>query len=150
MALREERNEENKHVWRKRFERERLDLSASVEAALVVDSTLEQQWLDEFDEQNDSPLATDGTASVSPHLSQQSSLLPIARPESSIAATTDAHLVVASSAAESTNRQVQRGGLLTRLTQRFTASFAAIDASTQQEKQPPRAVSAASGGLTAG
>ncbi len=37
MPLREERNEQNNQAWRAHFERERLDLSASVEAALMDD-----------------------------------------------------------------------------------------------------------------
>jgi hypothetical protein len=49
MSLREERNGKNSQAWRAHFERERLDLSASVEAAFMDDGrVVAQQWDEEL------------------------------------------------------------------------------------------------------
>ena len=52
MSLRKERNEQNEQAWHAHFEQGRRDLSASVEAALMDDGVLTQQWLYESDEQD--------------------------------------------------------------------------------------------------
>ncbi len=124
MTLREERNEQNKQAWRAHFEQERLDLSASVEAALIDDGTLAQHWQDELDEQDDPQPATGGTEIVPPRLSLQSRMLPVVQSESFGTATTDAHQAASSHIEEEEERS---SGMLARLARRFTSTFTAIN-----------------------
>jgi len=131
MALREERSERNQQTWHSRLERERQDLSASVEAALVDNSVLEQQWQDESDEQERPRPTTGGTTLVPPRLSLQSKMLPAVRSGGFIEAATNSHSAVPSNSAVEQKSPPQNTGMLARLAQRFTSSFAAIGGSTK-------------------
>ena len=125
MTLREERNEQTQQAWRTHFEQERLDLSASVEAALIADGVLSQQWQDKLDEQEKPQPATGGTGIVSPRLSLRSRTLPAASAESFGIATTDSHQVASSHIEEEAEQK--SSGKLARLARRFTSTFTAIN-----------------------
>src|SRR4030088_750121 len=99
MALREERSERNQQKWSSRLERERQDLSASVEAALVDDGVLEEQWQDESGEEKHPRPPTGGTTLVPPRLSLQSKMLPAVRSNNFIEVANNSHSVVASDSA---------------------------------------------------
>lgn len=137
MSLREERNEQNEQAWRAHFERERRDLSASVEAALMDDGVLAQQWLDEPAEQDASQPITGGTELIPPRLSLQSKMLPAVQPKSIAPAATASHQVISSHIVEETEEKPapssQPSGMLARLARRFTSSFAAVKPETPQQ-----------------
>jgi hypothetical protein len=139
MALREERNEQNSQAWRAHFERERLDLSASVEAALMDDGrVVVQQWDEELAEQDDAQPITGGTGLVPPRLSLQSKILPAIRPERAVMPITDAYRATSSHVVEEAEQQSmpssQPAGMLARLARRFTSSFAAVKPEMLQEQ----------------
>jgi hypothetical protein len=151
MALREEPGRRNQRKWRSQLERERLDLSASVEAALVDDGVLEQQWQDEADEQEDIETTTGRTSVVPPRLSLQSKMLPAVRSGSFVDTATNSYPALPKGPAEAEQKAEplpQNTGMLARLAQRFTSSFAAIGGTTksgslQQAPAPtPQTVSA--------
>ncbi len=131
MNLREERNQD-KQTWRTHFEQERLDLSASVEAALIDDGVLAQPWQDELDEQTGPQPVINGTGIVSPRLSLQSKVLPAAQPEQSVKATTDSRQVISSYSEEEAEQK--SSGMLARLARRFTSTFAAVKPEAPQQQ----------------
>jgi hypothetical protein len=139
MSFYEEPDEQNEQAWRTHFEQERLDLSASVEAALLDNGVLTRQWPDELDEQP----VTGRTELVPPRLSLQSRLLPAVQPERIVPSTTDAQQAISYSAVEKAQEQVappsQPSGMFARLARRFTSSFAAIrpEMLQQQVAFPP-------------
>ncbi|MBA2392484.1 MAG: hypothetical protein H0V70_07025 [Ktedonobacteraceae bacterium] len=134
MALREERNEQNNQAWRAHFERERLDLSASVEAALVDDGhVLASQWDDDLDKQDDAHQVTGRTALVPPRLSLQSRVLPAVQPERTVTATTDAYQIT-SHMVEAEPQAAPPPHLLARLARRFTSSFVAVKPDPPQQQ----------------
>ena len=133
MALREERNEQNSQAWRARVERERLDLSASVEAALLDNGhVVASQWDEDLAEQEDAQPVTGGTGLVPPRLSLQSRMLPAVQPERTVTTITDAYQATPSySTGEGEQQSVpssQPSGMLARLARRFTSSFSAVKA----------------------
>lgn len=139
MALREERNEKNSQAWRAHFERERLDLSASVEAALMDDGrVVVPQWDEELAEQDDAQSVTGGTGIVPPRLSLQSKMLPAIRPEPAVMPITDAYRATSSHVVEEVEPQSvpssQPSGMLARLARRFTSSFAAVKPEMPQQQ----------------
>jgi ribosomal protein S30 len=138
MALREERNEQNSQAWRAHFERERLDLSASVEAALMDDGrVLAAQWDEDIDEQDASQPVTGGTGLVPPRLSLQSKMLPAVQPERIVTTTTDAYRATSSPVVEQAELQsAQSSGMLARLARRFTSSFTAVKPELPQQQAP--------------
>ncbi|HEY5004464.1 MAG TPA: hypothetical protein VII61_14980 [Ktedonobacteraceae bacterium] len=139
MSLREERNEQNNQAWRAHFERERLDLSASVEAALMDDGrVVAQQWDEELAEQDDAQPVTGGTGLVPPRLSLQSKMLPAIQPEGAVTPITDAYRATSSHAVEEAEQQSmpssQPSGMLARLARRFTSSFTVVKPEMPQEQ----------------
>ncbi|MBV9709882.1 MAG: hypothetical protein JO011_03070 [Ktedonobacteraceae bacterium] len=132
MTLREERNEQDKQAWRAHFERERLDLSASVEAALMEDGVLAQRRQEEPDEQDDPLSVTGGTGLVPPHLNLQSRTLPAVQPESFGTVATDSHEAISSHVGEEAEQKSP--GILGRLARRFTSSFAAVKPEAHQQQ----------------
>jgi hypothetical protein len=131
MALGEERNEQNSQAWRARVERERLDLSASVEAALLDNGHIvASQWDEDLDEQDASQPITGGTGLVPPRLSLQSRTLPTVQPQRAVTTITDAYQAASSHVIEEAEQQSvpssQPSGMLARLARRFTSSFAAV------------------------
>jgi hypothetical protein len=131
MTLREDRNEQNKQVWRTHLEQERLDLSASVEAALIDDGVLSQHWQDEFAEEDDPQRATSRTGIVAPRFSLQSTTLPAVPLERFGTVTTDVHVVASSR--ENEERGQRSSGMLARLARRFTTTFTGINPSVKLE-----------------
>jgi hypothetical protein len=139
MSLREERNEQNNQAWRAHFERERLDLSASVEAALMDDGrVVAQQWDEELAEQDDAQPVTGGTGLVPPRLSLQSKMLPAIQPEGAVTPITDAYRATSSHVVEEAEQQSmpssQPSGMLARLARRFTSSFTVVKPEMPQEQ----------------
>jgi hypothetical protein len=139
MSLREERNGKNSQAWRAHFERERLDLSASVEAAFMDDGrVVAQQWDEELVEQDDAQPVTGGTGLVPPRLSLQSRILPAIQPERAVMPITDAYRAPSSHIVEEVESQSvpssQPSGMLARLAHRFTSSFAAVKPEISQEQ----------------
>src|SRR5438552_2311561 len=118
----EERKEQNKQAWRAHLEQERLDLSASVEAALMDDGVRVQQWQDELEEQDDAQPVTSGTGIIPPRLSLQSRALSAVQPQRTV--TTTSHQALSASVEEEVEQKSV--GMLTRLAQRFTSSFTAV------------------------
>src|SRR5207249_1259959 len=68
-----------KQTWQSRVEQGRLDLSASVEAALADNSSQETLWLDE-DEQSSLTNSSQGSSFIPPRLSLQSKPLTAVYP----------------------------------------------------------------------
>jgi len=137
MTLREERNEQNKQAWRAHLEQERLDLSASVEAALVTDAARTQHWQDELDELEDVQPVTGGTGIVPPRISLQSRMLPAVQPQHYGTVTTTSHQAIASPIEEEADPR--SAGMLTRLARRFTSSFSAVHPAIKPEASQAQA-----------
>ena len=137
MALHEERSEQNQQKWGSRIARERQDLSASVEEALV-DSDEQEEWQDD---QQSFPAATPGAMPlVPPRLSLQSRAMPAVQPAGQMNATTSEHSSILPgtsegmeqrSSAPSGEMRAQSTSMLARLAQRFTSSFVAIGGSSK-------------------
>ena len=139
MALREERNEQNNQAWSARVERERLDLSASVEAALMDDGrVVASQWDEDLDEQDNSQPVTGGTGLVPPRLSLQSRMLPTVQSERAVTTITDAYQATSSQVVEEAPQQSvpssHPSGMLARLARRFTSSFTAVKPEMPQQQ----------------
>jgi hypothetical protein len=139
MTLREERNEPNKRAWRAHLEQERLDLSASVEAALVNDGAQAQDWQDELDEQDDVSPITGGTSIVPPRITLQSRMLPAVQPQQYGMVTTTSQQAISSSPSEEEEADPRSVGMLARLARRFTASFSAVHPAIKSEALQPSA-----------
>jgi hypothetical protein len=73
MPWQDDSNEKKRQLWKSRVERERLDLSASVEEALNDGSAQEELEADELD---DAVLTGEGNMLIPPRLSLQSKPLP--------------------------------------------------------------------------
>ncbi len=137
MALYEERSEQHQQKWGSRVERERQDLSASVEEALADTDAQDQQWSD--DEQSFPGATPGGKQLVPPRLSLQSRAMPVVQSAGLVNATTSEHSallpgnsgVVEQRSAAPGEGRTQSTSMLTRLAQRFTSSFAAIGGSTK-------------------
>ncbi len=136
----EERKEQNKQAWRANIEQERLDLSASVEAALMDDGVQIQPWQDELEEQHDGQPVTSGTGIIPPRLSLQSRALPAVQPQRAI--TTTSHQAFSAPIEEEAEQK--SAGMLTRLARRFTSSFTAAHPVAKPTPSQPQAPVAAS------
>lgn len=137
MALHEERSEHYQQKWDSRIARERQNLSASVEEALVDTNAQEQEWQDE--EQGFPGATTSGTPLVPPRLSLQSRAMPAVQPAGLMNATTSEHSSLLPGASGKVEQKSNASGevrtqstsMLARLAQRFTSSFVAIGGSTK-------------------
>jgi len=72
------RGEPSHKKWSNRIERKRLELSASVEESLANAAIQEEEWLDEFEEDDDSARAKEASL-IPPRLSLQSKQMPAFR-----------------------------------------------------------------------
>src|SRR5581483_573867 len=131
MALHEERSEQKQRKWLSRLARERQDLSASVEAALLDTASQEQRGQDEVGERESSVQPAQGTTLIPPRLSLQSRLMTAIQPGSFIEAATRSHSATTPAKMEeeakesSPSASVQNANVLTRFAQRITTSLAA-------------------------
>ncbi len=126
MALQEERrDDQTRQKWLSHLERERLGLSASVEATLI-DKASEAQWTEEDQEDRADP-SRDGVL-IPPRLSLQSKLMPAVHPGSFVEAATKSHPVVTPrpQTEEKPAPAAQNSGMFARFAQRLTSSLAAF------------------------
>lgn len=143
MALHEERSEQKQRKWLSRLARERQDLSASVEAALLDTASQEQRGQDEVGEQESSVQPAQGTTLIPPRLSLQSRLMTAIQPGSFIEAATRSHSATTPAKMEeeakesSPSASVQNANVLTRFAQRITTSLAALGSTMHPEVCPP-------------
>jgi hypothetical protein len=156
MALYEERGEHGEYSeqiprkWYSRFARERINLSASVEEALIDNTSQEPQWQDDSesddehdgrngqqtqagDDQHDTvPYTGYSKALIPPRLSLQSRVLPALSPGGFVEAATNARAQSFPSTQSEVQQEQQSSttphgtSLLMRLAQRITSSFSAL------------------------
>jgi hypothetical protein len=127
MALSEERSEQTQQQWLSRLARERQDLSASVEAALVDQAARGQGWQDEeTDEQNDLSGRSRDKTLIPPRISLQSRVMPVVHPGKVVSGAPQGHrtAVPKVEAEEKPVPAAQSSGIWARFAQRLTASFA--------------------------
>ncbi|HLQ28104.1 MAG TPA: hypothetical protein VK140_02565 [Ktedonobacteraceae bacterium] len=127
MAFFDELDEEQQKQWHSRIARKRLDLSASVEEALIDSSIQEDQWADEVDDSAAVP-ASKGTALVPPRLSLQSKQLPAVRPHAAGAAKS---LPNPSDGREPGATSTENANILARFAQRISSSLASLGGALQ-------------------
>ena len=129
MVLNEKHDGQNKQKWLSRANRERMNLSASVEEALEDPTVDEVSWSEELDEQSDFPQGSQGKGVFPPRLSLQSRPMP-ALPSNNVTETPFSPQNVVSSEKE---RAPQNTNMLKRFAQRLTSSFAALGGASQSE-----------------
>jgi hypothetical protein len=142
MALHEERSEQKQRKWLSRLARERRDLSASVEAALLDTALQEQRGSGEVGEQESSVQPAQGTTLIPPRLSLQSRLMTAIQPGGFVEAATRAHSAAIPAKIEeeakesSLSATAQNANVLVRFAQRITASLAAFGTTMHPEVFP--------------
>src|SRR5947208_7833237 len=122
MALHEERSELMSEQWLSRLAKQRHDLSASVEAALIDETVQERELQDEQDDEIHT--GPDGVV-IPPRLSLQSRVMPVVGNGGLVEATATYPVV----SQKATGKQQvlpteQPSGRLARLAQRITSSLA--------------------------
>ncbi len=146
MALHEERSEQKHRKWLSRLARERQDLSASVEAALLDTASQEQQGRGEVGDQESSVQPAQGTTLIPPRLSLQSRLMTAIQPGGFVEAATRSHSVPTPVKIEeeekgtSPSASIQNTNVLARFAQRITTSLAALGSTMHPEVCPPALV----------
>jgi hypothetical protein len=163
MALYEERGEHGEHdeqvprKWYSRFARERINLSASVEAALIEKTSQDPDWQDDsesedeldgkssqqaqvrHDQPDTVPSTSYSKALIPPRISLQSRVLPALYPGGFVEeATASARSQSVTSKSDVQREQQpstapQNTGILTRLAQRLTSSLAAFGGAMHPE-----------------
>jgi len=133
MALHKERGEQTRRKWLSRLVRERRGLSASVEATLVDDMSGEQH--DETEEQAPAHHVTQKSGLIPPRVNLQSRQMPVVRVEglveSSVLSLPADHAVEQQLAST-----MQNTGVLRRIAQRITTSFAVLGSSVSSDGFP--------------
>jgi hypothetical protein len=136
MALQEERNEQKQRKWLSRLARERRDLSASVEAALL-DSVAQEQGGDSVDEGQESSVhPVQGTTLIPPRLSLQSKMMTAVQSGSFVENATRTQTAEGEQSAPLLITG-QHANLLARFAQRITTSLAAFGTAMHPEVFPP-------------
>ncbi len=132
MALYQNHDPHEKHYWQTRFERERQQISASVEETLA-DPASQEQWSEEEQQYISMDRSPSNVELVPPRLSLQSKVQPSVRPASFVQSVTAEIAAQKASAKEQEgHRKPQSTNILTRFAQRFTSSIAAI-----MQPEPP-------------
>lgn len=146
MMSQEDQKKQTQQPWLSQLDRERRNLSASVEETL--ESAQEQDW-DEEDEIPESP--TDTTAPrqalIPPRLSLQSKSMPAVRPEQGTPGRNTEEIEPAHQASQQPAEEARRGGALSRFTHRLAAVFAPGTRSTpgtQSNSASPNVASSSS------
>ncbi len=132
MALYHNHDPHEKHYWQTRFERERQNISESVEETLA-DTSSQEQWSDEEQHYVPTDRSPSNVELIPPRLSLQSKVQPSVRPASFVQSVTAEIAAQKASAKEmDEHRKPQSTNILTRFAQRFTSSIAAI-----MQPEPP-------------
>ena len=129
MVLNEKHNGQNQQKWLSRTNRERMNLSASVEEALEDPTVDEVSWSEELDEQSDFPRGSQGKGVFPPRLSLQSRPVPALLSNTATETPFSPQSVVSSEK----ERAPQNTNILKRFAQRLTSSFAALGGTSQSE-----------------
>lgn len=140
MSLSEKRL--SQQSWQNRLERERHNISVSVEETLATNP--DEQWLEEAEEDEIGGGSRGGsgtnTALIPPRLSLQSKMLPALRPGGFVQSATAAHAAFQQSQVHEKQQEQRQASsqtnIFARLAQRLTSSFAALSLS-QGEQIPP-------------
>lgn len=137
MALSEERSEQTQQQWLSRLARERQDLSASVEAALVDHAERGYGWQDEEDEQDDLSGRSRDKALIPPRISLQSRVMPAIRPGNVVREVPQERRAAMpkADAEEKPVPAAQNSGIWARFAQRLTASFAVFGGALRPETE---------------
>ncbi len=132
MALYQNHDPHEKHYWQTRFERERHNISESVEETLA-DTSSQEQYLDEEQQYVTMDRSSSNIELIPPRISLQSKVQPSVQPASFVqSVTAEIAAQKASAKKQEAHRKPQSTNILTRFAQRFTSSIAAI-----MQPEPP-------------
>lgn len=138
MALHEQHEKQTQQQWNARLARERLDLSASVEATLADTSSQEDPWSD-GDEYTSSVHTSRQVTLIPPRFSLQSRMLPALQTSTqNVQPIAHVHSAAPTEAGgeQKVTSPAHPPNILTRLAQRLTSSLAALGASVQPLAPP--------------
>ena len=128
MVWLEEPDEQKAQQWQSRIAQKRLDLSASVEAALG-DSSLppeEEEWVEEATNAKNTVSITKGVPLISPRLSLQSKSMPTVQPQPTEEPLAPSMVADKEQAARST-RTVESGNIIARVAHRISSSLSSFE-----------------------
>ncbi len=125
MVFFEEPDEQKAQQWQSRIAQQRLDLSASVEAALGDSSLLpeEEEWVEEA--KNTTSVSQDAPL-IPPRLSLQSKPMPMVRSQPTAEPVTPSMVAERERAARAT-RTVESGNMIARVAHRISSSLSSLE-----------------------